>query len=90
MTLHESRDWPQTLKINAASIRLAHALHEARRESFCASWPEFSDLPPEARNGYITVAGAILKAAAPREGFTHDIAALLPTLARQQMRMVRP
>ena len=84
----ETADWPQDLRVNAASIRLAHALHEARREAYIPSMLKFSQLPMHIRRAYIDTAAAILKATAPTTGLPEDVQ-IAPLLARQQMRVVR-
>lgn len=85
------RDWPQDLRVNAASIRLAWALHDARREAYNPSMLEFSALPVHIRRAYIETAAAILKATAPATGLPEDvqIGGLLAQLARQRMRVGR-
>ena len=86
----QDRDWPDALRVNAASIRLAAALHECRREAYIPNMLEFSQLPLHIRRAYIDTASAILKAMKPEKGLPEDvqISPLLP-LARQSMRVVK-
>jgi hypothetical protein len=85
---HESRDWPAPLRVNAASIRLAQALHDARRDAYLPSMAEFAQLPMHIRRAYIDTAAAILRATTPVDGLPDDVQ-IAPLLARQQMRVVR-
>ena len=87
----ETADWPQDLRVNAASIRLAHALHDARREAYMPHMLEFAELPMHIKRAYIETAAAILKATTPAVGLPEDvqIGGLLAELARKQMRVVR-
>ena len=85
----ETADWPQELRVNAASIRLAWALHDARREAYSPSMLEFSELPLHIRRAYIETAAAILKATTPVVGLPDDvqIGGMLSVMARQRMRV---
>ena len=87
----ETADWPQDLRVNAASVRLAWALHDARREAYNPSMLNFSELPVHIRRAYIETAAAILKATTPATGLPEDvqIGGLLAQLARQRMRAER-
>ena len=87
----ETADWPQDLRVNAASIRLATALHDARCEAFSPHMLEFSQLPVHIRRAYIETAGAILKAMPPAVGLPEDVQidGTLAALSRQRMRVAR-
>jgi hypothetical protein len=85
---HPERDWPDQLRLNAASIALARALHNARRESYLPAMQDFAQLPVHIRRAYIDTAAAILKATKPDQGLPEDVQ-IAPLLARQQMRVVR-
>jgi len=87
----ETADWPQDLRVNAASIRLATALHDARREAYIPHMLEFSQLPIHIRRAYIETAAAILQAMPPDTGLPDDvqIGGFLAQLARQRMRTER-
>jgi len=84
----QSADWPEQLRVNVASIRLAHALHEARREAYSPLMLDFDALPLNIRQAYTETASAILKATKPQDGLPDDVQ-IAPLLARQQMRVVR-
>ena len=84
----ESADWPEPLRVNAASVKLAAALHEARAEAYLPHSLPFERLPTNIRGAYIETAGAILRATKPVVGLPNDVQ-IAPLLARQQMRVVR-
>ncbi len=84
----ESADWPEALRVNAASVKLAAALHEARAEAYAPSSLAFSQLSTQIRRAYIETAGAILKVTKPEQGLPVDVQ-IAPLLARQQMRVVK-
>lgn len=81
------RDWPESLRINAASVQLAEALHHARSEAFIPGMMHFDELPPRIRRAYIDTAAAILQATKPDQGLPEDVQ-IAPLLARQQMKVV--
>ena len=71
--MRESADWPEALRVNAASVELAAALHNARAEAYLPSSLPFDKLPVHIRGAYIEQAGAILKATKPDRGLPEDI-----------------
>ena len=84
----ESADWPEALRVNAASVELAAALHEARAKAYLPHSLTFDKLATHIRQEYIATAAALLKATKPDRGLPNDVQ-IAPLLARQQMRVVR-
>ena len=81
------RDWPESLRINAASVHLAEALHHARSEAFIPGMMHFEELPARIRKAYIDTASAILQATKPAMGLPEDVD-IGPLLRRDQMKVV--
>lgn len=90
MTRNPLRDAPEALRINAAACDLAVALHAARSDAFGPHGLTFQELPMHIKRAYVEAASAILKATKPVVGLPEDVAGLLPALAQQSMRVVRP
>jgi hypothetical protein len=63
--MNDLKDWPATLKRNAALCDLAKHIYRARGEVYGGSL-ELSDEPPSVRQDYITRADELLKTLAPR------------------------
>ncbi len=60
----DMRDWPMTLRRNAAVCELAKAMYRARGEVFGGS-TELSDQPPSVRQTYIQHADDIVRGLRP-------------------------
>lgn len=58
------KDWPHSLKRNAAVVELAAAIYKARGEAFGGE-TVLADQPPSVRATYITRADELLKTLAP-------------------------
>ena len=59
------RDWPQTLRRNAAVVELAGAIFKARGEAFGGA-TDLSEQPAHVRGEYVTRADELLKTLAPK------------------------
>lgn len=63
------RDWPMTLRRNAAVCELARALFQARGERYGGS-RDLTEQPPHVRQRYIQHADDLLKSLRPSPVFT--------------------
>lgn len=59
------RDWPQTLKLNAASCRLALALYYAKAEVYGCDGRHFEALRPDEKAVWVSRAAVVLKGMQP-------------------------
>ena len=50
---NELKDWPRTLRINAAAAELAKALHVAHCEAYGVPYRAWSELPEPLRRAFL-------------------------------------
>ena len=82
-------DWPLGLRLNAAAVDLAKALHDAARDAFGPASAQFEDMPPSARQDFILAASNLLIAIRPQGESRYQVNQIAAALARQSMRVVK-
>lgn len=63
--MNEQRDWPLTLKLNAAACKLAPAIYYARHDVYGGNGRHWDALSTESRSTFIAIAAAVLSHVAP-------------------------
>ena len=63
--MNETRDWPLTLKQNAAACDLAKSIYYARSLVY-GEGPTWDDLSPELHTNYVLIAQRVLADLAPK------------------------
>lgn len=79
----ECRDWPKSLRLNAAAADLAKALYVARCEAYSVPAQDWTDLPWHLRHALLEVAIRTLRAVDTAPDFSAQLYAYATTLAKE-------
>lgn len=86
----ETKDWPLTLRINAASVRLAESIYSCQCEAFGpAGAGSFEHLPVAVKQSYTQAADLMLRLLKPKTPFEFISPDVVARVARQSMRVVK-
>ena len=88
----DTKDWPLTLRINAASVELAEAMYRAQCQAFGPASGDFKLLPASHRRAYIDSCGMLLRLLSPitpAEIVRGTLPTWIATVARHAFKVVK-
>ena len=76
--MSDMKDWPLSLRVNAASCELARVIYQKSRDAYGGLDIHFEDLPASMRQRFVELAVSVLKQLQPKTPTLHIVKAHLP------------